>query len=192
MTPTALVVVASTRAARGEAVDLTGPVIAAWLGERGFVTDEPVVVADGEAVGQALIAGIAQPVSLIVTTGGTGVSPTDATPEMTLPLIDKRLLGIEEELRRRGSAHVVTALLSRGVVGVAGRTLIVNLPGSPGGVRDGLTLLDELVDHVLTQIDSGGGHDDSAGRHHDPGQHDGQRHEGQQHDGQQHSGAHHD
>ena len=135
MTRTALVVVASTRAARGEADDLTGPVITTWLTSRGFVTDEPVIVPDGEAVGQALIAGIAQPVSLVITTGGTGVSPTDATPEMTLPLLDKRLLGIEEEFRRRGSAHVITALLSRGVVGVAGRTLIVNLPGSSGGVR---------------------------------------------------------
>ncbi|BDZ49582.1 hypothetical protein GCM10025867_18230 [Frondihabitans sucicola] len=77
---------------------------------------------------------------------------------MTAPLVDKRLLGIEEELRRRGSAHTPMALLSRGVVGVSGRTLVVNLPGSPGGVRDGLTLLDELLDHLLDQI-GGGGHD---------------------------------
>lgn len=149
----ALVVVASTRSARGDSVDRTGPVIHAWLADRGFTVDEPVVVADGEPVGQALIAGIAQGVSIVITTGGTGVSPTDATPEMTLPLIDRRLLGIEEELRRRGAEHVVTALLSRGVVGVAGRTLVVNLPGSSGGVRDGLALLGELIDHVLDQIE---------------------------------------
>ncbi|MCU1528615.1 MAG: molybdenum cofactor biosynthesis protein [Frondihabitans sp.] len=166
MSRTALVVVASTSAARAEADDLTGPVIRAWLGERGFVTDDPVVVADGEPVGQALIAGVAQGVSLIITTGGTGVAPTDVTPEMTGPLLDKRLLGIEEELRRRGSAHVITALISRGLVGIAGRTLVLNLPGSPGGVRDGLGLLDELLDHLLEQLETGGGHDDDAGRHH--------------------------
>ncbi|AMM20147.1 molybdenum cofactor biosynthesis protein [Frondihabitans sp. PAMC 28766] len=158
MTRTALVIVASTRASRGEAVDRTGPLLRAWLDERGFTVDDPVVVADGEPVGQALIAGIAQGVSIVITTGGTGVSPTDATPEMTLPLIDKRLLGIEEELRRRGAEHVITALLSRGIVGVAGRTLVVNLPGSSGGVRDGLSLLAEILDHLLDQI-GGGDHE---------------------------------
>jgi molybdenum cofactor synthesis domain-containing protein len=188
MNRTALVVVASTRAARGDADDLTGPVITSWLGERGFVTDAPVVVADGEPVGQALIAGIAQGVSLVVTTGGTGVSPTDATPEMTAPLLDKRLLGIEEELRRRGSAHVITALLSRGLVGVAGRTLVVNLPGSPGGVRDGLLLLDELLDHLLEQLETGGGHDDDAGRHHVGHDHAAHDHAGHDHAGHDHAG----
>jgi molybdenum cofactor synthesis domain-containing protein len=163
---TALVVVASTSASLGNATDDTGPVIAAWLAERDFVVDETVVVADGAPVGKALVAVIAQGVSLIVTTGGTGVSPTDATPEVTLPLIDKRLLGVEEELRRRGSRHVVTALLSRGVVGVAGRSLVVNLPGSPGGVRDGLDLLDELLDHLLEQIHGGRGHTARNGGHH--------------------------
>lgn len=163
---TALVVVASTSASLGNASDDTGPVIAEWLTERGFAVDETVVVADGEPVGRALVAGIAQSVSLIVTTGGTGVSPTDATPEVTLPLIDKRLLGVEEELRRRGSRHVVTALLSRGVVGVAGRSLVVNLPGSPGGVRDGLELLGELVDHLLEQIVGGRGHSARGGGQH--------------------------
>lgn len=149
---TALVVVASTRAAAGTAEDRTGPVILRWLRDRGFAVDEPAIVADGEPVGRALIAGIAQPVDLVVTTGGTGVTPTDATPEMTLPLLDKRLPGVEEELRRRGLAVTPTAMLSRGVVGVAGRTLIVNLPGSPGGVKDGLAVLDTVLDHLLDQI----------------------------------------
>jgi molybdenum cofactor synthesis domain-containing protein len=152
------VVVASTRAAAGRADDLTGPVIRAWAEARGWDVAEPVVVADGPPVGEALAAALADGPDLVVTTGGTGLTPTDRTPEQTRPLLDLEVPGVAEELRRRGLAATPTAVLSRGLAGVAGRTFVVNLPGSRGGVRDGLAVLDEIVDHALDQI-SGGAHD---------------------------------
>jgi len=153
-----VVVVASTRAAAGRTDDLTGPVICAWAEQRGWDAGEPVVVADGAPVGDALAAALATGPDLVVTTGGTGLTPTDRTPEQTRPLLDREVPGVAEELRRRGLAATPTAVLSRGLAGVAGRTFVVNLPGSRGGVRDGLAVLDGIVDHVLDQI-SGGAHD---------------------------------
>ncbi|MDY0944786.1 molybdopterin-binding protein [Frigoribacterium sp. CFBP9039] len=154
----AVVIVASTRAAAGRADDLTGPVIREWFEARRYDVPAPVVVADGEAVGRALAEALATSPDVIVTTGGTGVSPTDATPEQTRPLLDRELPGVADELRRRGVAATPTAVLSRGVAGVAGRTFVVNLPGSRGGVRDGLEMLGDIVDHVVDQLD-GGSHD---------------------------------
>lgn len=157
MPPTAVVIVASTRAAAGVADDRTGPVITSWLAERGFDAIGPLVVADGVPVADALRRALAGHPSVIITTGGTGVSPSDGTPEATAPLLDRELPGFMEELRRRGTESTATALLSRGVAGVAGSTFIVNLPGSTGGVRDGLAVLGDVLEHVLDQL-AGGDH----------------------------------
>ena len=156
MTRRAAVLVASTRAAAGTYEDRTGPVIADWLRARGFEVADPVIVADA-AIADALAELLAQHPDVILTTGGTGVSPDDRTPEATRALLDMELPGIAEEVRRRGAEVTPTAILSRATAGVAGRTLVMNLPGSTGGVRDGLAVLDQVLDHLLDQI-AGGDH----------------------------------
>jgi len=158
MSRSAAVIVASTRAANGEYVDKTGPVIVEWLLTHGFETGQPIVAEDGPDVADALRGALALAVDLLVTTGGTGIGIGDVTADATAALLDRQLPGFAEELRRRGAKSTPFALLSRGVAGVAGRTFVVNLPGSTGGVRDGLELLGEVVDHVLDQL-AGGTHD---------------------------------
>jgi molybdenum cofactor synthesis domain-containing protein len=153
----ARVIVASTRAATGQYPDKTGPVIVEWLGAQYFRVEKPIVVPDGDTVGAAIRAAVSDGVSLIITTGGTGLSPTDVTPEQTVPLLDYQIAGLADAIRRSGLPTVPTSILSRGVCGVAGRTLVVNLPGSTGGVRDGLAVLDGVLDHALDQI-AGGDH----------------------------------
>ncbi|MFT4125336.1 MAG: MogA/MoaB family molybdenum cofactor biosynthesis protein [Gordonia sp. (in: high G+C Gram-positive bacteria)] len=157
MTPqrVARVVVASTRAARGVYADTTGPLIADWLAARGFLVDEVDVVADGEPVGAAIRAGVYAGDDLVITTGGTGLSPSDRTPEHTRALLDVEIPGLADAIRRAGLPAVPTATLSRGTAGVADRTLVVNLPGSAGGVRDGLSVLAAVLDHALDQIRGG-------------------------------------
>ena len=156
MTRRAAVLVASTRAAAGTYEDRTGPVIADWLRARGFDSADPVIVADA-AIADALAELLAQHPDVILTTGGTGASPDDRTPEATRALLDMELPGIAEEVRRRGAEVTPTAILSRATAGVAGRTLVMNLPGSTGGVRDGLAVLGQVLDHLLDQI-AGGDH----------------------------------
>ncbi|HEV8561151.1 MAG TPA: molybdenum cofactor biosynthesis protein MoaE [Actinophytocola sp.] len=157
MTRTARVVAASNRAAAGVYADKTGPVIAAWLRDRGFEVGEVRVVPDGEPVAAALRAAVADRVHVVITTGGTGISPTDRTPEATASVLDYQVPGLADAIRSAGLPAVPTAVLSRGVAGVAGGTLVINLPGSTGGVRDGLGVLDGVLEHALDQL-AGGDH----------------------------------
>ncbi|GAA3723245.1 MogA/MoaB family molybdenum cofactor biosynthesis protein [Gordonia hankookensis] len=151
----ARVVVASTRASRGDYTDRTGPIITDWLTARGFVVDDHCVVADGLPVGDAIRAGVDTGADLVITTGGTGLSPTDRTPEQTRPLLDVEIPGLADAIRSAGLPTVPTAVLSRGTAGVAATTLVINLPGSTGGVRDGLSVLAGVLDHALDQIRGG-------------------------------------
>lgn len=155
---TARILIASTRAARGEYEDRTGPVLEAWLADRGIEVAAPVVVADGHEVGREIGRALAEAPDVLITSGGTGITPTDSTPEQTAPHLTRELPGIAEAIRRRGESATPAAILSRGLAGMAGSTLVVNLPGSPGGVRDGIAVLDPILDHLLDQR-SGGGHD---------------------------------
>lgn len=154
----AAVVTCSTRAATGVYPDRGGALIVETLRGWGADVADAVVVPDGPAVAAALEAALADGVDVLLTTGGTGLTPTDGTPEATRPLLDREVPGLAEAVRARGvAAGVPTAALSRGLAGLAGRTLVVNLPGSTGGVRDALAVLEAVLPHALDQV-AGGDH----------------------------------
>jgi molybdenum cofactor synthesis domain-containing protein len=147
------VVVASNRAAAGVYDDETGPLIVSFLQDMGFAVDAPVVVPDGEPVGAAISAAATGGARVVLTTGGTGLTPTDRTPEETRALLDYEVPGIADAIRAAGvDAGVPTAVLSRGLSGVVGDCLVVNLPGSRGGVKDGLAVLAPILVHAVEQV----------------------------------------
>ena len=154
----AAVVCASNRAAAGVYEDTTGPVIVETLSRLGFEVSGPVVVPDGEPVADAIRTAVGNGSRVVVTTGGTGLTPTDKTPEVTRALLDYEVPGIAEAIRAYGAAQgVPLAALSRGLAGVVGTTLVVNLPGSRGGVKDGLAVLAPMLVHAVQQL-AGGDH----------------------------------
>ena len=153
----AVVIVSSTGAANGTRTDSTGPVITTWLTANGFAPD-PVVISPDATIATAIQAAIASHPAVLLTTGGTGIHPQDRTPEATRAVLDQELPGIAEAIRTAGRAVTPTAALSRATAGISGSTIVVNLAGSPGAVRDGLSVLDELLPHLIDQL-AGGGHE---------------------------------
>lgn len=157
----AVVITVSDRSARGEREDQSGPAAVDALADAGIPCGTSRVVPDGvESVSGAIAAALGDGSRLIITTGGTGVAPRDLTPEGTRPLLRTLLPGISERLRQVNAGTIPTAVLSRGVAGIADSVgnrgaLVVNLPGSVGGVLDGVALVAPLVRHVIDQLDGG-------------------------------------
>ena len=146
-------VIVSTRAATGQREDESAPIIAEFASSIGFVTRPPVIIPDGEGVLAAISELLVQiEPAAIITSGGTGLTPDDLTPEFTKPMLDKEIPGVVEAIRAHGRTKNPLAALSRGVAGVKDRTVIINLPGSPKAVREGMEVLVELLPHLCDQV----------------------------------------
>ncbi len=152
----ARVITISTRAAAGVYADTSGPIVVEALAALGFEVSEPLVVADGDEVGNALRSAVEAGYAVVITSGGTGLNPRDHTPEQTRAIVEREIPQLAAAIARYGVDHgVPTAVLSRGVVGTAGQTLIINLPGSRGGVRDGMAVVGPVLAHAVSQLRGG-------------------------------------
>ncbi len=151
----ARVIVASNRASAGIYADRSGPLLVDGLRALGCEVGDPVVVPDGEPVALALREAVDAGFDAVLTSGGTGITPTDGTPEATRSVLDYEIPGIAEAIRAVSRDTVPTAALSRALAGVSGRTLIVNLPGSTGGAKDGLAVLGPILAHAISQLRGG-------------------------------------
>lgn len=157
------VITCSNRSASGERADDSGQLLVELLQSAGHQVVSRVIVPDDvEAIRSAVRAGMAAGASAVVTTGGTGLTPTDVTPEAVHVMFDREIPGLADAIRLAGSAKVPTSVLSRGVAGAIGQTLVVTLPGSPGGVRDGAAVLLPVLDHAVDQL-GGGDHRPGGG-----------------------------
>jgi molybdenum cofactor synthesis domain-containing protein len=152
----AQVITVSTRAAAGTRADTSGEIMTTAFTELGFSCSPTVVIADGPGVSDAITQAVNTGHDLVITTGGTGLTPADNTPEHTLPLLDREIPGIAESIRAFGAAHgIPTAMLSRGVAGQIKNSIVINAPGSPGGAKDAVAVIAPVIMHALDQINGG-------------------------------------
>lgn len=157
------VITCSNRSASGDRPDDSGALAAQLLAEAGHdVVGTAIVPDDIARIRAAVRAALELGAQLVVTTGGTGLTPTDVTPEAVGPMLEREIPGIAETMRAASRVRVPTSILSRGVAGTIGRAVVVTMPGSPGGVRDGMDVVLPIIDHLLDQI-SGGDHRPGGG-----------------------------